>query len=505
MLPIIKFDKFIFDPDDGYSLPSITTSIISNRTSSYQYMGSTQTVNLAGYIKNTKEGCCQDLLEKALVLKSGIITSTPKAFIFSLDNRVVMGGSGYVTDLSFDTSEHNAVDILPYNITLEFASSVTGRTPINDKNKIYNVSNVEDNITINVSDKYYESNNKFFPLYDITHTISAKGNYASNSGAVVEAASWINDRKRLFPASSIIPTSQFPLFNHVRDLDVNELDGSIAITDRFVSKPIEPEKPWAESYSIDTSINSDTEGITTQISLKGTILGLLPVQSLAGIDTPFDLEVVKSGQKTLQPFNSLATNGIRYDGAVSGHKAIVEDGAVLAYRAINYYKSLVEHIAKTGISYTGVVLPLNTGSPIRFVETFDPFNGQITYDIAYNNARKPCISGALPNSESINVTDSAPMQRTSTIPVLGRRLGPVVYDFIASSGLGNRSITYEATFPTGDCKTNIQQRILTDINNLMEFYKPKSPYSGYVVGNEQTVNINTGRITRTKTWSYTKD
>lgn len=500
-IPSIKFDDFVFDPDKGFPIPSITTSIASDRTASYQYLGSTQTINLKGYIYDNS---ITGLINKALLLKSGVISSTPKPFLFNLYNKPVISGSGYVTEISFDSSERNGVDILDYNISIDFSSSVTGRTTINDSTKIYNVSNVEDNLTISISDKNYFYNNAFYPLYDITRTTTAQGNYTTSSGAIIEAVSWVNDRKRMVPSSSIIPSSQFPLFNHVRNLNLDELEGKVSITDTFVSKPFEPNLPWTENFTIDTNINSTEEGITTEISLKGSILGLVPFTALDGIDAPFDINVVRSGQKMLQPFGNLGS-GSKYDGALSGYNAIVVTGLLLPNRALGYYNALISGIARTGIGYTGIILPLNTGSPAKLTETFDPFNGQITYDIAYSNTRQPCISGALPNSENINISDSPPLPRTTNISVLGRRLGPVVYPIIDSSGVGTRSITYEASFPTGDCRTNIKNRILRDINNLIDNYQPKRPYTGYVTGNEQSVNLKNGRITHTKTWTYIQD
>lgn len=498
-LPIIKFKDFIFESGGGFPTPTITTSISKERTSSYQYLGSKQNIKLNGFIvDNSSTG----LLNKARLLNSGILHPDPARFELIINNKPVISGTGFVTSLSFDTTKNNGIQVLTYDIDIDFDSTVSGECIINDEEKKYHVSNVADNITIDISENFYSNDATFYPLYEITRTISAQGKLSSSSGSLVEAIDWINDRRRTFPFTGIIPTGEFPLFNHIRNIELNELEGNINITDKFISKPIEPNRPWIDLYTVDTNISED---LTNEVNIKGTILGLIPVTGLSGIEGPFTLDVVKSGHKMFLPFSNLANTGTKYDYALSGYSYITGNN-LIAQRAIVHY-SLISELSRKGIGYDHPSdlsqLPLNTGSPTNFVETFNPFKGEITYNITYNNRPSARISGAL--SELITITDNAQLPRINSIPVLGRRLGPVVYFFTESSGLGNRSVTYEGVFaaPTGVKQSYINIEILKSIDNLVDSYAPKSPKSGYIVGNDQKINVNEHRITRTKTWSYT--
>lgn len=504
MEPIIRFKDFVFSSGSGFPAPSISVSIAKNRTSSYQYINSKQTIDLNGYIYFKNDSSFNDLFDKAMTLKSGIITPKPELFSISFNGSGMISGTGFVTSLSFDSAKNNGANILEYNVSIDI-DSTTNDTFINNQN-IYFVSDVDDNISINVSSNYYYSydNQKYYPLYEITRNIFAKGNYMdSNSGSIVEALRWINDRRTSFPFTGIVSTGQFPLFNHKRDIELNELDGSINITDKFLSKPIEPNRPWVETFTIDTNV---TEDLTHELTFKGTIQGLVPVSDLASVEAPFDIAISRSGQTMLRPFARLSSQDNKYEFTVSGYSYITGNN-LIANRAATYYDSLLDSITDTnwGYTYTDDLprLPINTGAPTTFTETFDPFKGEITYSIGYNNRPPPYISGAV--YELITINDSSPNPRITNIPVLGRRLGPMVYFFVDSSGLGSRSVTYEGIFlsPTGINNSTIKIEILNAIENLVDSYKPPDQYKSYVVANDQKININENRITRTKGWSYT--
>lgn len=502
MKTFIKFGNYEFVPERGFPIPKLTTSITKNRTSSQQYINSKQIIELDGIIVGSG---VNDLLNKAISLKNAIVLTDPQNFIFGLSENSTLyntiSGTGYVTDLRFDTNKNHATNSIEYQISIDFDATTTG-SPVNVPLNIYHVENIEDNISISVSSENYMINYIMYPLYDITRTISARGNrYFSNSGAIVEALRWINDRRSFFPLTGIIPTGKFPLFNHTRSLDINELDGTINITDRFVSKPLIPDQPWINKYSISTQVRED---FSEQIAIKGSILGLAPATGLSILEAPLSYSVHQSGINIVSPIGvpNIVSSGTKYNSAMSGYRNITG----IFYSMITGHYNLVSSL-NTDYSFpfpSWNKPPINP-TPINFSESFNPYKGEITYDFTFDNRPKSYISGAI--SESLTVNDSDPIPRTNSIPVLGRKLGPVVYFYSASSGLGNRSVSYEGVFapPTGFNTIKIDMQLLNSIDNLVNSLAPSDPYDGYVTADSQKINIGENRIIRSKTWSYTKN
>jgi hypothetical protein len=341
-----------------------------------------------------------------------------------------------------------------------------------------------------------------YPLYDITRTISARGaRYFSASGAIIEALRWINDRRVFFPLTGIIPTGKFPLFNHTRSLDINELDGTINIVDRFISKPLMPNEPWINKYSVSTQIRDD---FSEQIAIKGNILGLAPATGLSILEAALTYSVHKSGINIISPIGlpNIISSGTKYNSAMSGYKNITG----IFYNIVSGHYNLVSNLNTDYLFpfHSWNKPPLNP-TPINFSESFNPYRGEITYDFTFDNRPKSYISGAI--SENLTVNDSDPIPRTNSIPVLGRKLGPVVYFYSASSGLGNRSVSYEGVFapPTGFNTIKIDMQLLNAIDSLIDSLAPSDPYDGYITADSQKINIGENRIIRSKTWSYTKN
>lgn len=487
----------------GFPVPKLTTSISKNRTASQQYLGSKQTIELDGIIFGSG---AHDLLSKAYALKNSLIVPDPQMFKFNIADTSaisVISGTGYITDLQFDTNKNHAMSIVEYKVSIEFDVTTTGSL-INNTNSVYHVSDVNDNISISTSADTYMNGLTIYPLYDITRTISAKGSrYYASSGAIIEALRWINDRRTYFPFTGIIPTGKFPLFNHSRSLDINELDGSINIVDKFVSKPLYPEEPWLNKYSITAQTRED---MTEEISIKGNIIGLSPVTGvgLSLLDEPFSYTIHKSGIKLISPTglpNVSSASGTKFNSAISGFRNITGTIYSIASGHYNINSSVNDNYTFPFPSWNR---PLLNPTPTNYTETFNPYRGEITYSCVFDNRPKTYISGAI--SEILNVSDTNPAQRILSIPVLGRRLGPVVYFYSASSGLGNRSVSYEGVFvtPTGFNNLKIDMQILNAIDDLVDSFAPSAPYTGYVVADNQKINIGENRISRGKTWSYTK-
>ena len=81
MKPLITFGSFKFDDASGYPVPQITTSLNRKRTSAQQYIGTTNTISLNGFVSGVG---FSGLFQNALNLKNNIIVSNPQSFIFQI-------------------------------------------------------------------------------------------------------------------------------------------------------------------------------------------------------------------------------------------------------------------------------------------------------------------------------------------------------------------------------------------------------------------------------------
>lgn len=499
----VSYGEFEFDGPGGYPVPKVTIGSDSLRTSSTQYLGSTTTVSLEGVIFS-KDGSVSDLLTKANNLKKNLLKQPgPEPYLLTIlaGTNIVVSGSGIIEGINFDTQNNRAVDKIDYTINITLYNNRTGNYTA-DTGVIYNVKSVQDSVDIESNfDQTYLANNIMYPTYNITRTLSAVGNRSSTSGSIVEATKWINDRQRLHPFTGIVPTGSFKLYNHSRSIDIDESQGSVNIRDTFLSKPFGGDN-WIDTYSISTSVSDD---FTKEIKINGVIQGLCPVTGLEGVLGPLPL-TAPSGQNFLRPLVSgVNTDTMKYNQAISGYMSIT---GLMFTRATAYqdnaknliYDSDARFVAAFPQYKNAPIHPI----PISITEGFSPTNGTIDYSYTFNSRPLALIPGAL--SETFSITDNGPTPRVSTIPVLGRRLGPLVYSYVSSSGAGERTVSYEGVFksPTGFAKFTVDKVTLTGIDAYLMRFAPTAPYTGLITANTQSINIGENRIRKSITWQYTK-
>jgi hypothetical protein len=519
MLISIKYGNFSFISESGYPVPKVTIDRSNNRTASQEYLGSRQIINLEGIIythkmvaqySNSTAGSSSSsgLLDKAINLKKHLLSgssSEPKLFLMLAGAQPVISGSGYIESINFDTSNNRAVDKIDYSISIELYDNQTGTKTAN-KNKIYHVSSVQDSIEIESNlDQLYmlDSRNSpnsaiFYPTYTISRTLGAVGN-RSVSGSLIEAIKWVNDRQTEFPFTGVIDTGRFPLYNYTRSLDINESNGSINIRDTFLSKNGDP---WIDSYDVSTSISDD---FTRDIKINGSIEGLHKLDNLDFLTRPFPMAQT-SGQQLLNPLlsGSININNMKYTNALSGYSLIT---GIMYDRALmfdNQCKNLIPNTLQFSTNFPNYRSASLHPIPLSITEGLSPNIAKIEYGYTFNSRPLSIISGAL--SETFSITDTGPIPRISNIPVIGRRLGPVVYFYTASSGAGERTVSYEGVFnsPTGLKKFKIDNNILNSIENYLLNFKPQLPFTGLITGNNNSINLNENRIRKSITWQYTK-
>lgn len=516
MLLSIKYGDFEFSSVSGYPVPKVTIDKTNNRTSAQQYLASTQTINLEGIIYTHKMGqqysssftsnsSSSGLLSKAVNFKKQLLlqgSPEPRLLLITAGSLPVVSGSGYIDTISFDTSQNRATDKIDYSISIELLDSQTGINTANN-NSIYNVSSVQDSIEIQTNlDQLYTTDiagSIFYPTYTISRTLSAVGNRGI-SGSLIEAAKWINDRQKYYPLTGTVSTGEFPLYNHIRSMDINESAGSINIRDTFLSKS---GNPWIDTYSVTTSVSED---LTREIKINGTIQGLHKLNNLDNITGSLSLSLA-SGQNLILPLLSgeIDANNMKYTNAVSGYQSIT---GLMYSRASGYNnqaRNLIPNLSTFTSNFPALQNDLIHPIPLSIVEGLNPTNGTIEYTYLFNTRSSgSIISGAL--SETFNITDNGPIPRISNIPVLGRRLGPVVYFYTASSGAGERTVTYEGVFksPSGLKKFHIDNNIVNSIESYLLRFAPQLPFTGLITGNSNNINLNENRIRKSITWQYTK-
>jgi hypothetical protein len=507
----VSYGTFNFLSSSGYPVPKVTIGSNSLRTQSKDYLGSNTTISLEGIIYTHKmtsqtdasssfprDDSVSGLLTRAHDFKKNLLKQQePALFKILAGSSIVVSGSGIIESINFDTQNNRAIDKIDYSINITLYNNQTGNYTA-DTGVVYNVSSVQDSVDIESNfNQTYLHDNILYPTYNISRTLSAVGN-RGGSGSIVEATKWINDRQRLHPFTGIVPTGSFRLYDHSRNIDINEAEGSVNIRDNFLSKPFGDD--WIDTYSISTSISED---FTKEIKVNGAIQGLCPVTGLEGITGLLPV-ALPSGQNFLSPLFSGTTGIMKYNQAISGYNSIT---GLMYVRATGYQEN-ARDLIYDNTSFSGPFpqyrdAPINP-LPISVTEGFSPTNGTIDYTYTFNSRPSGLIAGAL--SETFSITDNGPIPRVTNVPVLGRRLGPLVYTYVSSSGAGERTVSYEGVFksPTGFLRFKVDNETLSSINTYLMKFAPTAPYTGLITANTQSINIGENRIRKSITWQYTK-
>lgn len=502
MLLTVAYGNFIFDSSNGYPTPRVTIDIKNNRTSSEQYLSSTQTLSLEGiiylhklgghYSSSSSSAPSSGLLKKAIDLKNILLSQKePSLCTIKAGTQPFVSGSGYISAINFDTNQDRAVNKIDYTIEIELFDTISSGS-INSRP--WSLRSVQESVDIETNwDELYIESGVSYPTYRISRKLSASANRTNRPGfdsSLSEAVGWINSRQPHI--TGLIPNTG-SLYNYNRSIDIDESRGSINFSDDFIYKT---GQPWIDTYTVSTSMNED---LTKEIKINGMIKGLHKINDFNYVTG--NLSTVSRGAGIISPLLSgmINSGNMKYTNALSGYLSLT---GLMFSRAMEYNGSNTNPIPNLPGVTPNTFL---NNVPISIAEGFNPTNGTIEYTYVFNNRSSgSIISGAL--SEMVNVTDNGPLPRISNIPVLGRRLGPVVYFYISSSGMGERTATYEGVFkpPTGLRKFKVDNSILNSISAYISGFAPQSPYTGLVTSDTNNINMNENRIRKSVTWQYTK-
>lgn len=336
------------------------------------------------------------------------------------DGAMVICYPRLVGDIQFE--EGIWIHKCPFTITLECDTILYGQDEENlvvDREGTFATGSVYDNITednlISLSGTFIQTYNNDWAVevddqvgespdrprsYRITHNINATGKtHYMPDGTKLKA--WeqartfvqqrmgnnINDYPNvmgMIGSGTINLINSYGGYNHVRSENINEADGSYAISETWL---IASGSAY-ENYSSSTA--TSTSDTFINVSINGTIKGLTAISPSgyggSGIPTAFDAAQTKY-----------------YEVSNSGQFGLTSD----IYKRAN---SLV-------------AVQLNS-QPLSISVATNKYLGEIAYDVSFDNRPTNIISGVL--SEDIQINETYPGDVFATIPIIGRTTGPIL-------------------------------------------------------------------------------
>lgn len=250
-------------------------------------------------------------------------------------------------------------------------------------------------------------------------------------------------------ASGFITLAQtaFGGYNHSRTENIDKTNGTYNLTDTWLLSS----GTSYETYSCSiTSSNTNAIGV----SIDGTIRGLTSLPA--------------SGDIYGGPMSSVTVPSLNtpYHNAVLKYRKISNDGQF----------GLNSHIYKRASNLVGKFL---NPQPLSTSIGSNEFSGEITYNVSYDTRPMNYISGVL--FENISIQDTYPGDLFATIPVIGRRTGPIL-QYIGGRTEYQRNVTVELVTDSDYGGTARQQILLskpslndpirTQLMNLISYLSP---------------------------------
>lgn len=239
---------------------------------------------------------------------------------------------------------------------------------------------------------------------------------------------------------------RFGGYNHSRTENIDKSNGTYSVVDTWLLSS----GTSYENYNISLSSSSD-RGITA-VTIDGTIKGLTSLPSSGS--------VYNGGLPAFPPFHT------PYENAISKYRLVSDSG--------NF--GLISHIYKRASNVVGEFL---NPFPVSTSLGSNEFTGEITYSVTYDTRPMNFVSGVL--HEKISIQDTYPGDVFVSIPVIGRKNGPIL-QYLGTRTEYQRNVNIDLTFGTVYGGTMRQQTILskpslneptrTSLNNLISQLSP---------------------------------
>ena len=514
-----KYNAFDGGPSatgEAYPLPAVNWTLSTDRNSAGTLQSREIKVNIKGIVSlsglmehadSQTTSSFDYLIERAKFLQDEIFKNDNKYFEFFFANAALVSGTAAVENLEFSPNENNWTTTIDYSLDLRISPTGTGSLFYQGTAPTQFLSSCDDSFTITQEDRKDAGENYLYRL-DRNISATAKAYTEMPSGALTYAKIWVHNRAEIATFSNIIDAN-YNLYNRTRNIELTETDGTYAIQDSFLLKE---GNPWIYTDSVDISTNNAN---LRTITIAGEIEGLSPatgdyhtLSDASHASGQLDISGIAPNQ-TYQKGDTAIWTGegedgtpiMKYENAVRGYEALL-GGNYFFNRALTY-----DEEAKAMI---GSSRPLH-GIPVSIDEGLSPQQGKITFSRVFDSRPTGLLKGTL--FESFTYTDNAPKALIETVPVIGRRLGPLYYNTQGYSDVstmkfaqskGTRSITYEAFFPPNTGLANYKFPIeeVNKIDNYLHLYAPGGDYTGFITQDTQELNLTENKLTKTITWEY---
>lgn len=549
----------------AYPMPSIRWGLNYNRTPGGDLLSTEYDVTLDGVVTVHNNDSITKLMERANNFQDKIIQNNGKPFFYVFNEHIVVSGFAKIDSFSFNENQNYWRDYVSYTINMKIPESGSGSYLINPVSSSFNITSCSDTYTISDGDIQYvayptnlsnfptslETDFKSTSTKTLQRTISATAKaYADNeSGALKFAQSWVAARDDRFPITHFFPADEyadpakFCFYNKDRKIDFSETDGKYSITDTFLLKT--GEDPWLYTTNVSTSFENN---FLRKVNVQGEVIGLEPaptgtndyatlaagsksgVFNVSGLIQPYDYtfndtsQIPGRGAGTEGSEEEEAEEGanhhnLKYANAVSGYNKMVQNGTFY-HLAAKYDVDLQNAIPEnTDGGSNGVIdmgkfvyktRPLH-GTPSENTENLLPNQGKLTFSRVYDSRPTGMLKGSI--FENLTLSDTKPQSLINPISIIGRRIGPIYYNTQGfsnvhtrefASGVGQRSVTFEAFFPkpTGMSQYKFPQEEIDKIDQYMNLYKPAGRFNGYIVEDSQDLNLTSNKLTKTISWEY---
>lgn len=513
-----------YSDDDAYPMPSINWGFNRKRTPAGDLLSDEFSVTLDGIITVKNNDSITKLMERTANFQDEIIDNNGKPFFYVFNEYIVVSGMAQLKNLSFNENQNYWRDYVSYTMELAIPVSGSGSYLIDVNSPTSHINSCEDTYSIQQNDDAYTTgplDYDHYPTYTLTRNVSATSKaYAdSKSGALTFAQDWVQRRTEQYPITSLFPAAEygtpakFCFYNQDRKMDFSETEGKYSVSDTFLLKY--GADPWLYTNTITTAVENTN---LRKVTVNGEIIGLEPaatgvnmyntadpasnqsgIANISGMIIPYDYTLNEDAGIDARDSH----RPLKYENAVSGYQELIEDDV--------FYKSAIQYdTTNKNDAITSNTRPLH-GIPSENTEGFFFNEGKVTFSRTYDSRPTGLLKGS--TFENFTLSDSKPETLITPVTILGRRLGPVYYNVQGysnvhteqyASGVGTRSITFEAFFPkpTGMHKYKFPQEEIDKIDEYMNLYKPTNKFTGYIVEDSQNLDLTSNKLTKTISWEY---
>lgn len=513
----------------SYPTPKVTWNIDKQRDSAGKLLSEEITVDIQGVVSRhalfetaneLEKTTFGVLMQDAENLRDKIIENDNEFLLFEFVGTPMVSGNASIQNFSFSPNENYWTTAIDYSLSLRISNTGIGETVLG-KTLHFHITDSSHAISIDKDDRtFIHSDNSVHHLYRITRnaSASAKAYGDSTRGALSFAKGWV---MKIAGDLTNFVDSNWNLYNKTSSVDFSETDGRYSVQESYILKSGDP---WIHNEQINISTNRDNDLRT--LTLEGEVEGLELALGTFAVHSGLTHHSGRLDISGIAPQLSY-TKGDKYqfkplEETEEGEEEEAEDTAE-AYtkydNAVSGYATIYDNTFERALSFDSIAKDLNTfisarpihAIPVSTDEGMSPQQGKISYSVTYDS--RP--TGLLPDSifETLSYSDRKPQSLITTVPVIGRRLGPLYfnpqgYSNVSegkfASGVGTRTITYEGFFPpiTGLKNYEFPIEIVNKIDDYLYRYAPGGRYTGFVKDDNQELNLTDNKVMKSITWEY---